>query len=199
MEVTWYDGVQRPPTHIQALALDDTGRKAGEAAGSRQTSFAARTASSCSRISGWRDCSARRNKGHPIAPVAGEDHWHQFINAARGVGKTTGELRLRRPAYRSGPSRQRCLRFPRQTLDWDAPALKFENVAEANRFVRRTVSQRLGDGGVELMIYPNRRPFCAAILSSSRKSVRTFAMASPRCSMTSSAMGPRPSSVAPAR
>jgi len=28
-------------------------------------------------------------------------------------------------------------RFPKQTLEWNAAALKFTNVAEANRYVKR--------------------------------------------------------------
>lgn len=65
------------------------------------------------------------------------DHYHQFVNACLGKGKTTTPF-----AY-SGPLTESVLmgtvvnRFPGEKLIWDARALKFTNKPEANAFLRR--------------------------------------------------------------
>ena len=69
--------------------------------------------------------------------MAGEDHWHQFIDAARGEGKTTANFDYAGPLTEAVLLGSVASRFPQQTLDWDAAALKFTNVAEANQYVRR--------------------------------------------------------------
>ncbi len=75
-----------------------------------------------------------------VGPVQGRDvdHYHQFINACLGKGKTTTPF-----AY-SGPLTESVLmgtvvnRFPGEKLVWDAKALKFTNKPEADRYLRRT-------------------------------------------------------------
>jgi len=67
-----------------------------------------------------------------------ENHYLQFVEAARGNGQTSCPF-----AY-SGPLTEwvllGCLatRFPQKQLDWDAANLKVTNVKEANDHVRRT-------------------------------------------------------------
>ena len=66
-----------------------------------------------------------------------QDHYLQFIEACRGNGQTST------PFSYSGPLTETVLvgclatRFPQQTLEWDAAALKVTNVAQANEFIRR--------------------------------------------------------------
>jgi hypothetical protein len=72
---------------------------------------------------------------------AGESHWKQFIEAVRGNGKTTASFDY------SGPLTEAVLlggvatRFPKTTLQWDAPRLEFTNQPEATKVLRRTYRQ----------------------------------------------------------
>ena len=66
------------------------------------------------------------------------NHWHQFVEAALGRGKTTCPF-----AY-SGPLTETVLmgtvinRFPKEKLLWDARACRFTNKPEATPHLRRT-------------------------------------------------------------
>ncbi|MBN2024111.1 MAG: Gfo/Idh/MocA family oxidoreductase [Pirellulales bacterium] len=65
------------------------------------------------------------------------DHYHQFVNACLGKGKTTT------PFEYSGPLSESILmgtivnRFPEEKLLWDGKALSFTNKPEANERLRR--------------------------------------------------------------
>ena len=77
-------------------------------------------------------------KDFKFPEVPGEDHWLQWVEACRGNGKTAAGF-----SY-SGPLTEAVLlggvatRFPQTTLEWNAKKLKFRNVKEANRNVRRS-------------------------------------------------------------
>jgi hypothetical protein len=76
-------------------------------------------------------------KDYALPSPGAEDHYVQFVEAARGNGKTST------PFDYSGPLTEAVLlgclatRFPQTTLEWDAANLKVTNVSEANAFVRR--------------------------------------------------------------
>jgi hypothetical protein len=80
---------------------------------------------------------AEQYKDFKLPVVEGKNHWYEFVEAVRGSGKTSA------PFDYSGPLTEAVLlggvasRFPNTTLEWDAPALKFTNVPEANQFIRR--------------------------------------------------------------
>jgi predicted dehydrogenase len=77
-------------------------------------------------------------KEYKIPKQDGANHYVQFIDACRGEGKTSA------PFSYSGPLTEMVLlgclstRFPKTTLDWDAPNLKVTNVDDANAFVSKT-------------------------------------------------------------
>jgi len=74
-----------------------------------------------------------------VGPIEGgdRDHYHQFIDACLGKGKTTT------PFSYSGPLTESVLmgtvinRFPQEQLIWDAKGLNFTNKPEANKYLRR--------------------------------------------------------------
>lgn len=72
-----------------------------------------------------------------VEKVPSENHWHQFVDAVRGKGKTAA------PFSFAGPLTETVLvgclaeRFPDQEIQWDAKALKVTNVAAANQFVKK--------------------------------------------------------------
>ncbi len=143
VSVTWYDGEQRPPVEIQELARDPV-------AGPEDTTN--KFPAQASIFVGTRGIMVLPHIGKPrllgeakgtkFEMVPGADHWKQFIDAALGNGKTTA------PFSYSGPLTEAVLlgsvatRFPKTTLEWDGPGLKFTNVPEANAFVRREYRKR---------------------------------------------------------
>lgn len=69
--------------------------------------------------------------------VENQNHYHQWVDACRGQGKTSASF-----AY-AGPLTEALLlgvvanRFPDTQLDWDAAALRVTNLPEANKLIKR--------------------------------------------------------------
>ena len=72
-----------------------------------------------------------------LPPEEGVDHWHQFVNAVRGEGKTSTGFDYSGPLTESILLGGVATRFPKTTLNWDAAGLKFSNVTEANAYIQR--------------------------------------------------------------
>ncbi|MEQ1861317.1 MAG: Gfo/Idh/MocA family oxidoreductase [Chthoniobacteraceae bacterium] len=135
--VTWYDGVKRPPAEIKAkVVASDLDAKANEIPGQGSIFLGTDGVMVLPHVGMPRLIDAQ-GKSKPVVAVEGGDHWAQFIDAARGEGKTSAGFDY------SGPMTEAVLlgsvasRFPKTELKWNAKALKFTNVAEANKFVRR--------------------------------------------------------------
>jgi predicted dehydrogenase len=140
---TWYDGKQRPPADIQALAVEE---------GADLDDKAHKLPDQGSIFLGTNGVLVLPHVGPPrligkavgdfkIETVPGVDHWHQFIDAARGEGRTSANFDYAGPLTEAVLLGSVAARFPQQELKWDAAALKFTNVAEANQFVRRSYRQ----------------------------------------------------------
>lgn len=138
VEVTWYDGSQRPPADIQALALDGT---PGNDKLPDQGSIFRGTHGVMVLPHVGMPKLLGEAKGHPIAEVEGANHWHQFIDAAKGEGKTSANFDYAGPLTEAVLLGSVASRFPQQTLEWDTVAQKFGNVPEANHYVRRAYRQ----------------------------------------------------------
>jgi predicted dehydrogenase len=136
VNVTWYDGDQRPSKDIQDLAQIDPSDKK-KALPDQGSIFI-----------GTDGIMILPHVAHPrlvktakaeYDKVEGDNHWHQFIEAVLGKRKN-GDANF---DY-AGPMTESVLlgsvatRFPKQTLEWDAAAQKFPNVPAADAFVRRT-------------------------------------------------------------
>jgi predicted dehydrogenase len=136
--VTWYDGKQRPPADIQALAIDtaaDASDKDNKLPDQGSIFIGTDGVMVLPHVGMPR--LRREAKGRAIQKVAGEDHWHQFINAARGEGKPTANFDYAGPLTEAVLLGSVASHFPQQELKWDAAALKFTNVDAANQYVRR--------------------------------------------------------------
>ncbi|OYP35029.1 Gfo/Idh/MocA family protein [Rhodopirellula sp. MGV] len=76
-------------------------------------------------------------KDYKRPDVAGEDHYHQWVNACMGNGEASA------PFSFGGPLTEALLlgvvanRFPGQPLQWDAKGLKITNNEAANQLLRR--------------------------------------------------------------
>jgi hypothetical protein len=136
--VTWYDGNQRPPAEIQALAVDpdkDADAKDNKLPDQGSIFLGTNGVMVLPHIGMPRLLGEA--KGHPIEAVPGENHWFQFINAALGEGKTNANFDYAGPLTEAVLLGSVASRFPQQTLEWDAAALQFTNVEGSNQFVRR--------------------------------------------------------------
>jgi len=132
VNVTWYDGEQRPPAEITGLVgerkLPGQGSLLIGTKGLMIIPHVARPVL----------LPEEQYKDYDIPKIEGDNHYHQFVEAVRGNGKTSAGFDY------SGPLTEAVLlggvasRFPKQTLEWDAQSLKFTNVAEANQYLRRT-------------------------------------------------------------
>ena len=77
-------------------------------------------------------------EGIKLQPIGGDNHWHQFIETVLGNRpKADASWDYAGPLTESVLLGSVATRFPNTTLDWDAAALKFTNVAEANALVKR--------------------------------------------------------------
>jgi hypothetical protein len=78
----------------------------------------------------------KKFKDFKYPDIPSTDHYGEFVDACRGKGKTLADF-----SY-SGPLTETVLlggiasRFPKTSLNWNGPKLKFDS-NEANQFVRR--------------------------------------------------------------
>ena len=131
VSLTWYDGEKRPPAEVIAKigkhALGDQGSIYIGTEGVMYSPYIAMPIL----------LPEEKFKDARLINPGGEDHYLQFVEACRGKAKTST------PFSYSGPLTESVLlgclatRFPGQTLEWDAQALRVTNVEEPNRFVRK--------------------------------------------------------------
>ena len=129
----WYDGNQRPDAATKALlgkrGLSEQGSIYVGTKGVLYSPYIAPPVLLPEKDFG----------GYKVPKVGGEDHYLQFVEAVRGNGKTST------PFSYSGPLTESVLlgclatRFDKQTLEWDAKAMKVTSVEAANAHVRRKV------------------------------------------------------------
>jgi len=129
--VTWYDGNQRPPAEVRAQLEGHDYPDQG------------------SVLLGTGGVMIVPHVGMPVLlpdakfkdfkrpEVKGVNHWHQFVDAVRGVGKTSANFDYAGPLTEAVLLGSVATRFPQTTLEWNGKRLKFTNVKEANQFVRR--------------------------------------------------------------
>jgi len=139
VKVIWYDGDQRPSEEIKSLATKDPmpDGKPGKVPGEGSIFIGTNGAMVLPHI-GMPRLVGDAFKDYKIEKVPGSNHWHEFIDAAAGKGKTDAGFSYAGPLTEAVLLGSVATRFPHQTLDWDAAALKFTNVADANRYVRRS-------------------------------------------------------------
>jgi predicted dehydrogenase len=129
--VTWYDGNKRPPAEVVALLegreLPDQGSVVIGTDGVLIVPHVAMPIL----------LPDAKFKGFKRPEVKGANHWHQFVDAVRGVGKTSANFDYAGPLTEAVLLGSVATRFPQTTLEWSGKKLKFTNVKEANQFVGR--------------------------------------------------------------
>jgi len=131
VRVTWYDGDRRPPAEVLALLDKDVAPPQGSILVGTDgvlliPHVAAPRLNPKSRFADFR---------YPEVP--GESHWQLWVEACRGNGRTTADFSYSGPLTEAVLFGWSATRFPQTTLEWNAKKLKFTNVKEANRYVRR--------------------------------------------------------------
>ena len=131
VNLTWYDGDRRPPASIKALI--------GERAMTDQGSIFIGTTGVLYAPYIDQPIVIQDGKatGAKLPDPGGQNHYLQFVDACRGMGKTSA------PFSYSGPLTEMVLlgclatRFPQTTLEWSAATLQVVDNAAANEHVRR--------------------------------------------------------------
>ena len=131
VNITWYDGDRRPPAEVQKLL--------GAAAlpGQGSILLGSEGILLLPHIGPPTLLPEDRYKDFRIQTIEAADHYHQFVDAVLGKGRTSAGFDYAGPlteAVLLGPV---ATRFPQTTLEWNAAKLKFRNSAEATQLVRR--------------------------------------------------------------
>ena len=131
LNLTWYDGAQKPPADVRALLEGDEMPDSGSIfVGTEGTMVLPHVA----RPLLYPD---KKYKNLKYPEVAGEDHWDLFVKACLGAAPTTAGFSFAGPLTENVLLGCVAYRFPQTTLKWDSKALKF-NESAANEVVRHT-------------------------------------------------------------
>jgi predicted dehydrogenase len=132
VDVTWYDGNAKRPDDVLARLGDQ------KAPGQGSVFFGTKGTMILPHVSNpiiLRDGKVVEVEMPKLEP---QDHWFQFIDAARGAAKGTSANfdyagALTEAVLLGGVA----ARFPNETLEWDAKSLTFKNQPAANQYVKR--------------------------------------------------------------
>ena len=130
--VHWYDGDERPPQEVQALL--GTKKMPGQGSifiGTKGIMLLAHVAKPVL-------LPEEQFKDYALPPTEKENHYHQFVEAVLGNGKTSAPLEYSGPLTESVLLGPIATRFPKTTLEWNSGKLKFRNSPEATHYVRKT-------------------------------------------------------------
>lgn len=131
VNLTWYNGGKRPPAKITDLI------KPNKVPGQGSILIGTKGILFSPYIGMPVLLPAEDFKDYKIPKIPGDNHYLQFVDAARGEGKTSA------PFDYAGPLTELVLlgclstRFPNVTLKWDTEKMEFTNEPKANQFVRR--------------------------------------------------------------
>ena len=131
VRVTWYDGDALPPKEVQALI-------GGEKLPDQGSIFiGTKGVMLLPHIGAPRLFPEADFDSYTMPKIGSNNHWGQFVDACLGKGKTLAGFDYSGPLTEAVLLGSVACRFPQTTLEWNAADLKFPNVPEANKFVRR--------------------------------------------------------------
>ncbi len=140
--LTWYDGDKRPPEEVKSLIgerkLSDQGSIYIGEKGVLYSPY----------IDTPVLLPADKFEDYKLPTPAGDNHYLQFVEACRGNGKTSTPFSYAGPLTESVLLGCLATRFPKTTLEWNAESMKVTNVADANRFVRKTYREGWEEKGL---------------------------------------------------
>jgi predicted dehydrogenase len=131
INVSWYDGDERPPQNVIALLgskkLPDQG---SIFIGTKGILLLAHLAMPVL-------LPEAQFVGFALPKIATDDHYHQFVDAIQGKAKASAAFDYSGPLTEAVLLGPLATRFPKTTLLWDSAKLKFANSPEATGYVRR--------------------------------------------------------------
>jgi predicted dehydrogenase len=130
INLTWYDGVEKPPKDILALMENDEPPQIGSIFVGTQGAL---VLPHINRPLLYPD---QKFKNFIYPEVMGADHWEQFVQACLGHAQTTANFDYSGPLTEAVLLGTVAARFPNTTLGWDPAKLMF-NTSEANQYIRR--------------------------------------------------------------
>jgi predicted dehydrogenase len=130
VKVTWYDGDQRPPADIVAMA-------GGKIPDQGSVFLGTKGVMVLPHIAQPRLLPAEDFKDFKMPEVRGANHWHQFVDAILGQDKTQANFDYAGPLTEAVLLGSVATRFPKTTLEWNAARLRFTSEKAANQYVRR--------------------------------------------------------------
>jgi predicted dehydrogenase len=128
--IHWYDGDARPPQEIQALV--GTRKLPGQGSlfiGTKGLMLLPHVAMPVL-------LPEDQFKDFPMPQMETVNHYHQFVEAVMGNGKTTTSFDYAGPLTEAVLLGPLSTRYPKTTLEWNSAQLKFTNSPEANQHVR---------------------------------------------------------------
>lgn len=128
--ITWYDGDARPPQEIQALA------GSRKLPGQGSLFIGTKGVMLLPHIGVPLLLPEDRFKDFEMPRLETVNHYHQFVEAVMGNGKTTTSFDYSGPLTEAVLLGPLATRFPKTTLQWNSAKLKFSNSPEANHHVR---------------------------------------------------------------
>lgn len=131
VKVVWYDGDQRPPKDVLALLGEIPAPDQG------LIFIGTKGVMLLPHIGPPQLLPEAQFEGYPVPKMPGANHWHQWVEACLGTGTPSANFDYAGPLTESVLLGGVATHFPRTTLEWKAEELKFTNLSEANRFVRR--------------------------------------------------------------
>ncbi len=131
LHVTWYDGASAPPKEVLALLEGDPRPDTGSIFIGTEGVL---VLPHWSRPLLYPD---NKFKDFKFPQVPQSDHWGEFVEACRGLCRTSAHFGYAGPLTEAVLLGGVASRFPKTTLNWDSSGLKFNENA-ANQYVRRT-------------------------------------------------------------
>ncbi len=138
VNVTWYDGDQRPPTAIQELIKPARfNPERGWMPDQGSILIGTKGVMSVPHIDRPKLFPETQYAGFERPKLEPSNHWHQFVDGILGKGKPWANFDYAGPLTEAVLLGCVATRFPKTTLEWNAKKLKFTNEKAANQFVRR--------------------------------------------------------------
>lgn len=131
VNVTWYDGDERPPMEIQALIETEKWPEQGSI-------FVGTDGVMLLPHVGFpKFFSQAKFQDFKLPDIKGANHYHQFVEAVKDEGKTSTSFDYSGPLSETVLLGSLATKFPNKTLEWDSAKLVFSNAKEANQHLRR--------------------------------------------------------------
>lgn len=141
VNVTWYDGDQRPPSEIIKMA-------GGEIPNQGSVFLGTNGVMVLPHVGEPKLLPEEKFVDYNRPEVEGANHWLQFVEAVRGNGKTSANFDYAGPLTEAVLLGSVASRFPDTTLEWDAENLQFSNEDKANQYLRRNYRRGWGVDGL---------------------------------------------------